>query len=786
MMVGGSLRWHRLVCCFGLLLSQAVVAQPQPDFNAVEKAWIARHPVVRIAIDPDWEPIEYRADHGAKGLSIAYLKKILDRAGLQFQYVETPSWEASIDALLDHQVDILPGVPDFQLPNKAAEKILISRPYYVGSTVIVTGAHSAGIFTGDELHGLTLALKRGGAYEAWMRHHYPMTKLLPLPNDREALIAVTQHRADAVIGMEAILRPLVHKISGDQDLHIAGVMKDLPVVLRMAVSTDEEILLSILNRALASLDVEEMDQISQSWLAEYDYGRPTLRTLIKYYQYYILGVLFLIGVLILLVYRARLEKRAAESTRKQKEMFLAVMSHEIRTPLNAIIASIELVEQHPHGERRQEFLHLAKDNSELLLALLNNIIDYTRFGSVTVQPTLVCCSLADICQTAASAVQSRIEAKGLNFVIDHGAEHQQLNLDPVLIKQILVNLLTNAAKFTETGTIELKTHSQMRSAEQDILLTFQVSDTGIGMSKEDLASLFRPFAQLNTPAKAAGSGLGLTICDAIAKAMQGTLRLESRLHEGTTATLTIPTTSCTLPSVTSSASARPISSVTQSDILVIEDTLANQKVLAAQLQMLGYTPYLAVTGEQGLAHFTSRRFAAVLLDFQLPDIAGNVVARHMRALEAKHGWPPTPLIVASASTSPEIVDQCLQDGVDNILAKPLGMDVLRETLYAWTATTATASAQTPVSKVPLPSAHEIIEEMQALHQRLSESVQCEDQTALKRELHRMKGIALIFNQAPLILTIEELESRAEKVPPDWRVIPAELERLLDTIHKMTF
>jgi two-component system sensor histidine kinase EvgS len=248
-----------------LLLILAVLAGFVPyaramaldTWGAAEEAWLKEHHVLRIAVDPYWQPLEYVEKGAAHGLSIAYIHAIADRLGLTVQLVPTKSWSEAVRKLLDGEVDVLPAVPDFQLPKSAGTRIALTRPYYVGTTLVVAKARDKNYFDLSSLGCITVAVKEGGAYHQWFEGHpLPCTRILPEPSDSMALAAVRDGKAAAAVGPSAVLHPLI-RLQYDKTLHIAGTIAELPLVLRMAVRQDSAPLLSLMNQALASLSAGE-------------------------------------------------------------------------------------------------------------------------------------------------------------------------------------------------------------------------------------------------------------------------------------------------------------------------------------------------------------------------------------------------------------------------------------------------------------------------------------------------------------------------------------------------
>ncbi len=397
----------------------------------------------------------------------------------------------------------------------------------------------------------------------------------------------------------------------------------------------------------------------------------------------------------------RQAKEAAEAANRAKSEFLANMSHEIRTPMTAILAFTDLLleNQARRGGDPESIDHLGtiKRNSELLLGIINDILDLSKIEAEKVEIQSVPCSPGQLAAEVARLMRVQAESKGLSIEVKLLTPiPATFHTDPVRLRQVLINLVGNAVKFTRQGGVKILVGIE-REEGAEPALRFDVVDTGIGISPEALPDLFQAFQRVN-PARSGefgGTGLGLAISRRLAEKLGGTIGVRSTTGTGSTFSVTIPVriltpgseTSWIEPSSPSGAddASRPSadSATLSCRILLAEDNPDNRRAIALRLTQAGADMTLAENGQEAVdlalaAYETGRPFDLILMDMQMPILDGYEATRLLRS-----GGYQAPIIALTAHAMAEDQAECLRLGCDAFISKPIAW----ETLFALIKTT---------------------------------------------------------------------------------------------------
>ena len=375
-------------------------------------------------------------------------------------------------------------------------------------------------------------------------------------------------------------------------------------------------------------------------------------------------------------------RELAENSMKVREVFLANMSHEIRTPMNAILGFARLLHDASLTDEQRSFLDAINFSGENLLVIINDILDLSKIksGKMTIEKSEF--NLPELVRGVATILRPKASEKGLTLIqtISEGVP-QFVKGDPVRLNQVIVNLVSNAIKFTNTGHIKLEVRTCEGSSEEEIFLEFTVSDTGIGIPEDKHAVIFESFEQASsdTTRKYGGTGLGLAIVKSIVELHEGRLSLSSRPGEGSIFTVVFPfgkvEQNRRQVAPVKNDSAESLVFVKGASILIVEDNELNQLLATKSLQSAGCKTTTALNGRDALEKLKSGTYDVILMDIQMPEMDGYETTRYIR----KKLSPPLstiPIIAMTAHAFDSDVTKCLEAGMNDYVSKPFKRDVL--------------------------------------------------------------------------------------------------------------
>ncbi|MFE3837939.1 PAS domain S-box protein [Pseudogemmobacter sonorensis] len=367
----------------------------------------------------------------------------------------------------------------------------------------------------------------------------------------------------------------------------------------------------------------------------------------------------------------RRARDSAEAAERAKADFLATMSHEIRTPMNAVIGMTRLALGAATEPRVAAYLQKIDASARTLLAIVNDILDFSRIeaGGLVLEETDF--ALAEVFETLSNATALRAAEKGLDLAFDIAPDVAPvLRGDPLRLGQVLVNLVGNAVKFTETGGVRVTV-----AVDGDGLLRFEVRDSGIGIAPDRIAALFKPFSQADSQVarRFGGTGLGLSISKRLVELMGGRIEVESAPGRGATFRFTarLAASAAELPAGPTAGPTAPPAILRGRSVLVVDDNAINLQVAQEFLALAGMRVALAASGTEALEALRGAAFDAVLMDMQMPGMDGAETTRRIRAGEAGRAAARRPVIALTAQARPEERAAILAAGMDAHLAKPL-------------------------------------------------------------------------------------------------------------------
>ncbi len=513
-------------------------------FTPAESEFIQNHPVIRLGVDPQFIPYEFFDSDGEyKGIAADYIKLLSERTGIKMEIDRGLTWPQAYEKAATKQLDALPCIAKTR---EREQFFKYSEPYYYFQRVIIVKNSENSISKLEDLFNKKVAVKKNSSHHSHLKI-FDSIEFSLYKTDLEALEAVAAGSEKYFVGNLATSSYII-KTNGLTDLKYIKIDDEEKQALYFAVRDDWPQLLGIINKGLASITEEERIEINNRWIGienQVDYSK-----IIKIAV--IVGVLILIIILVSWYWIIKLKKEVAERIRVEealkvakeeaevanqfKSTFLARMSHEIRTPLNAITGMAYLIKKTGITTTQRIYLDKITQASRNMLGIINDILDFSKIEAGKIDIERISFNLDKVLQQVINIVSFKIEEQGIVFDLN---KDPQIPVyfwgDPTRLEQIFLNVINNAVKFTSDGEVSVKV--RLLASENNIChLEFSVIDTGIGMSKEQLNNLFKPFDQGDSTInrRFGGTGLGLSIVKNLVELLDGEINVYSTPGEGTT------------------------------------------------------------------------------------------------------------------------------------------------------------------------------------------------------------------------------------------------------------
>ncbi|MGA7804685.1 ATP-binding protein [Bradyrhizobium sp.] len=381
----------------------------------------------------------------------------------------------------------------------------------------------------------------------------------------------------------------------------------------------------------------------------------------------------------------------AEAASRAKSDFLAIMSHEVRTPMTGMVGMIDLLADTELSEQQQRYTAMAKESADGLLSVINDILDFSKLEAGRLLPEAIDFDIAHLVRGVETVMRKKIEDKGLAFEVVSAPDLPQwLNGDPSRIRQILLNLVNNAVKFTEHGSVRIDvSHRALSDGRKQ--LSIAVLDSGVGIAPDVQQQLFKPFMQADTSIsrKYGGSGLGLAICKQLCAMMGGSIEIDSEIGRGSTFRFSV-TCSAGLPRI--GEEQVPLApSFNSLKILVAEDSPIIASLIKGLLRRQGFEPVMVVNGREAVLAVQRAAYDLVLMDVQMPEMDGISATKAIRKLAGPERTVPIIALTANAMVGQR--ETYLAAGMNDYVTKPIQPSLLFTAIKRWAEVATAAAAQ---------------------------------------------------------------------------------------------
>ncbi len=662
-------------------------------FTVEEQEYLNNRSAIKMCVDPNWLPYEKVNENGIhEGMVAEFLSLFNERLGKDIELVHTDSWDQTITFAKERRCDIISAANETE---SRKEYMQFTTPYLVSPYVIATRINTPFIDDIRQILTQKIGIIQGYSLIERLTILYPDIQIVEVDNVKDGLEKV---ETGEIYGFIDALPTISYHIQSGlmTDLKINGKIA-VDMNLSVAVRNDDTLLFPIFEKLVSSITQEERQEIFNRWIA------VKFEESIDYKRLWMMFTIFLFVVILIFYWNRRLSaeisnrrrvelalnkshkelnlhmkelkvaKEEAEKANRAKSDFLANMSHELRTPLNSVIGFSELLAAMPMTDKQKGFIHSIKASGNSLLTLINDILDLSKLEAGMLDIKKATVSIQDLFNDIDPIFKRKLESRGVDFIIEVSDDvPNAMLLDELRIRQVLINLIGNADKFTETGYIKVSA-SITKDKDSIVDLVISVEDTGIGIAAENQDNIFEIFKQHENHdiKKYGGTGLGLGICKKLASAMGGEITVKSSLGKGATFELHLIDTEVAI--IDNSGSSGTYSfdlnkiKFKRATVLVVDDIETNLIMIKEMLQMVGLDVVTAQNGAQAIEVLDNANVQLIFMDIRMPVMNGIEAVHNIRS---NSDTKDIPVVVLTASSSKEEKDDIMENGFNDYLTKP--------------------------------------------------------------------------------------------------------------------